>query len=104
MILIIRPLFLFLLLSLIFQCTIAQTYSIKDTIQLKEVYVLAKKKIENTGVTRTVIDTIVLRESVCNSLSELLSQNTVIFIKSYGRGSLATASFRGTAPSHTQVT
>jgi len=99
-----KHLIILLLLSLVFEEAIAQTYSIRDTILLNEVDVWAKKKIENTGVTRTVIDTIVLRESVCNSLSELLSQNTTIFIKSYGRGSLATASFRGTAPSHTQVT
>jgi len=37
------------------------------------------------------------------SLSEVLSQNTSVFIKDHGRGALATASFRGTAPSHTQV-
>ena len=36
-------------------------------------------------------------------MADVLAQNTSIFIKSYGRGTLATASFRGTAPSHTQV-
>ncbi|MCT4615707.1 MAG: TonB-dependent receptor plug domain-containing protein [Marinifilaceae bacterium] len=75
----------------------------KDTVSLKNVNIWAKKKIQDTGVSKTKIDTTVLRESVSNSLSQLLSQNTTIFIKSYGKGSLATASFRGTAPSHTQV-
>jgi outer membrane cobalamin receptor len=37
------------------------------------------------------------------SLSDLLSENTSVFIKNHGRGALATASFRGTAASHTQV-
>jgi iron complex outermembrane receptor protein len=38
-----------------------------------------------------------------NNLAELLSNNSTIFIKSYGSGSLATASFRGTGASHTKV-
>ena len=42
-------------------------------------------------------------KALTSNLSELISQNTTIFIKDYGRGAMATASFRGTAPSHTQV-
>ena len=38
-----------------------------------------------------------------NNLAELLSNNSTIFIKSYGSGSLATVSFRGTGASHTKV-
>jgi iron complex outermembrane receptor protein len=45
----------------------------------------------------------VLMQKVNLSLSELLSENTPVFIKNYGRGALATASFRGTAASHTQL-
>src|SRR5690606_11557352 len=36
-------------------------------------------------------------------LGDILQSNTGIFIKSYGQGGLATASFRGTAASHTKV-
>src|SRR5690606_5102290 len=36
-------------------------------------------------------------------LSELISEHSPVFVKSYGRGSAATASFRGAAASHTQV-
>lgn len=93
-----------MLLLLACQGVIAQSISFKDTVNLHQVNIWAQKKIEHTGVTRTKIDSIVLRESICNTLSEVLSQNTTVFIKSYGRGSLATASFRGTAASHTQVT
>ena len=53
---------------------------------------------------KSKIDSIVLKEKANASLSELLSENTTIFIKEHGRGALATASFRGTAASHTQVT
>ncbi|MCK4993198.1 MAG: TonB-dependent receptor plug domain-containing protein, partial [Bacteroidales bacterium] len=58
---------------------------------------------EKAGMKETEIDSVVLREKVTLSLSDLLSENTPIFIKNHGRGALATASFRGTAASHTQV-
>ncbi|MDD3108750.1 MAG: TonB-dependent receptor plug domain-containing protein [Alistipes sp.] len=69
---------------------------------LEEVSVTARRLTE-TGITRTVIDSATLRTNVAHSLADVLTQNTPLFIKSYGRGSMATASFRGTAPSHTQV-
>lgn len=93
-----------LLLLLASQGAIAQSYNFKDTVKLHSVNVWAQRKIEHIGVTRTKIDSVALHESICNTLSEVLSQNTTIYIKNYGRGSMATASFRGTAPSHTQVT
>lgn len=58
---------------------------------------------EEAGFKQTVIDTSILSEKASVSLSELLSENTSVFIKSNGRGAMASASFRGTAPSHTQV-
>lgn len=51
----------------------------------------------------TTIDTMVMLNKKNVSLSSLLAENTPIFINSHGRGALATASFRGTASSHTQV-
>ncbi|HEY3389204.1 MAG TPA: TonB-dependent receptor plug domain-containing protein, partial [Prolixibacteraceae bacterium] len=58
---------------------------------------------EQAGKTTTKIDSIAMIKALTSNLSELISQNTPIFIKDYGRGAMATASFRGTAPSHTQV-
>ena len=49
------------------------------------------------------VDSTILREKIHLSLSEVLSENSAVFIKNYGRGALATASFRGTAASHTGV-
>lgn len=60
-------------------------------------------KKEEAGMKEIKVDSLVLLEKVNLSLSELLSENTPVFIKSYGRGALATASFRGTCASHTQV-
>lgn len=77
--------------------------SLKDTISIKEVKVVGHKKIEEAGLLRTQVDSLVFQMVKTQTISELLSSYTPVFIKSYGRGSMATASFRGTAPSHTQV-
>lgn len=58
---------------------------------------------EQAGMKQTQVDTTVLQNKAVLSLSDLLSENTSVFIKNHGRGALATASFRGTAASHTQV-
>ncbi|MEG2789981.1 MAG: TonB-dependent receptor plug domain-containing protein [Odoribacter sp.] len=97
-----------LLLMMVCVCLVADLCGQKQEkvawkLKLDGVDVLGKRKFQDIGTTRTDIDTVVLRESVANSIADILSQNTSIFIKSYGRGTLATASFRGTAPSHTQV-
>lgn len=60
-------------------------------------------KKEEAGMRETLVDSLVMINKVNLSLSDLLSENTAVFIKSHGRGALATASFRGTASSHTQV-
>jgi len=49
------------------------------------------------------MDSSLLLPRLNTDLSTILSQNSTIFIKSYGNGGLATASFRGTSASHTQV-
>jgi len=74
-----------------------------DTIPLREVTIYGKAKIEEAGMMVTHIDTMAMQQMKTQTISELLSSYSPVFIKSYGRGSAATASFRGTAPSHTQV-
>ncbi|MDG5800603.1 TonB-dependent receptor plug domain-containing protein [Marinilabiliaceae bacterium ANBcel2] len=85
--------------------TLAQ--GIRDSVfQLNPVNVEAERVFnkDEAGMKQTKIDSIVLIDKVHLTLSELLSENSSVFIKSHGRGALATASFRGTAASHTQVT
>lgn len=74
------------------------------TLRADPVTVKAQRALRDIGAQKTLLDTSALRENITNSLADVLSQNSSIFIKSYGRGTLATASFRGAAPSHTQVT
>lgn len=72
---------------------------------IKGIEVVASRifKKEEAGMRETLVDSLVMINKVNLSLSDLLSENTSVFIKSHGRGALATASFRGTASSHTQV-
>lgn len=95
-----------LLLAFVHMASAVQAQSLHDTIiELREVQVRADRffQKETAGMKQTRVDTLVLRQKLHLSLSELLSENTPVYIKSHGRGALATASFRGTAPSHTQV-
>jgi outer membrane cobalamin receptor len=78
--------------------------NIKDTVRLQTIRIDGRRWPGNSNGTRSEIDSASLAKSITVRLSELLSQNTPIFIKEYGRGAMATASFRGTAPSHTKVT
>ncbi|NLL27466.1 MAG: TonB-dependent receptor plug domain-containing protein [Bacteroidales bacterium] len=92
---------------LLLLANIAFSQGIRDSIfQIKTVEVRASRifKKEDAGMKETKMDSLVMLEKINLSLSELLSENTPIFIKSHGRGALASASFRGTAASHTQVT
>lgn len=83
-----------------------QAQSLQDSVfQILGVEVRAERIFdkEKAGMKETEIDTVILWEKVTLSLSDLLSENTPVFIKNHGRGALASASFRGTAASHTQV-
>lgn len=96
----------YLIIILILISRISFSQGIRDSIfLLSPVEVSADRifKKEKAGMKETKVDSIVLLDKANLSLSELLSENTTVFIKSHGRGALATASFRGTAASHTQV-
>ncbi len=96
-----------LLTSLLVVCLplVLHAGGIRDSIfELPQVEVRAFRihSPEQAGMKQTSIDTSILLQKRQVSLSELLSQNSPVFIKSHGRGALATASFRGTSASHTQ--
>ena len=76
-----------------------------DTISIGEVIISSKKEnFESTGYKKSSIDTTFLKYSTHNSLADLLTQYSGIFIKSYGMGGTATPSFRGTGAGHTGLT
>lgn len=55
------------------------------------------------GQKKVVIDSILLQQYQLQSVSNLLSQQTSVFIKSYGFNGLATLNFRGSSAAQSQV-
>lgn len=94
---------IFAILFLLLITVNLEAQKLTDTISIEEVPVFGRRTIQEAGTMTTRIDTMVLQMLKTQTVSELLSSYSPVFIKSYGRGSTATASFRGTAPSHTQV-
>lgn len=70
---------------------------------MHEVSVSAYRRLSDTGLQRTTLDTTILHQNVALSMSDILTQHSSLFIKSYGRATESTVEFRGTSPSHTQV-
>lgn len=87
----------------LFSATPQTTASQDSTRRLGAAKVSAIRIEKSIAITKTEIDSLLLSQSVNSSLAGLLSRETPVFVKSYGMGSMATVSFRGTAPSHTQV-
>ena len=80
---------------------VAQTLS--KGLHIPEVTIYGKRPMKEIGVQKTRLDSTVLKESIALSMADVLTFNSYIFVKSYGRATLSTVSFRGTSPSHTQV-
>ena len=72
--------------------------------RINEVNVVAKRPMKEIGVQKTKFDSLVLKENISLSMADILTYHAPVFVKSYGRATLSTVAFRGTSPSHTQVT
>ena len=79
-------------------CDIGREYIIP------EVTVLSKRTINEIGIQQTKFDSTALKENIALSMADILAFNSSVFVKNYGRATLSTVAFRGTSPSHTQVT
>lgn len=76
----------------------------QDTIiTIPRVDIVAEKPLNERVIQQIKIDTSLIQNYSNNSLSDLINNHTPIFVKTYGQGSLATVSFRGTGASHTAV-
>ena len=71
---------------------------------IEEIPIYGERPMRDIGVQQTNFDSMVLKENIALSMADVLTFNSSIFVKSYGRATLSTVSFRGTSPSHTQVT
>ena len=76
----------------------------EKTIAIREVPIWGRQPMKEIGVQKTRFDSVVLKENIALSIADILTFNSSLFVKQYGRATLSTVSFRGTGPSHTQVT
>lgn len=77
---------------------------VRRGISIRPITVFGQRSMQDIGVQETRIDTIVLKEHIALSMADILTFNTSVFVKNYGRATLSTVAFRGTSASHTQVT
>ena len=73
-------------------------------LHIPDVTIYGKRPMKEIGTQQTKFDSVILKENIALSMADILTFNSSIFVKSYGRATLSTVSFRGTSPSHTQVT
>ncbi|MDB9964521.1 TonB-dependent receptor plug domain-containing protein, partial [Vicingaceae bacterium] len=73
--------------------------TISDTVEIEPVIVNGNSLTTN----QEVLDSSILSNPQHLNLGDLLSKKSHLFIKSYGIGSLATVSLRGSGAAHTQV-
>lgn len=76
---------------------------VRNGIHIKELTVYGQRPMKEIGTQQTKFDTLVLKENISLSMADVLAFNSSIFVKNYGRATLSTVAFRGTSPSHTQV-
>lgn len=100
-----KRIFQILIPLLLLPCSLfAQRDWSRHTIDIDEVTVVGKRPMKEIGIQQTKLDSALLKENISLSIADVLTFNSSIFVKSYGRATLSTVAFRGTEPSHTQVT
>ena len=77
--------------------------SLSDTIHIQEVTIVKKEIADEKVFIQSKLDSFAMTGTQSLSLSELLNKYSTVYIKSTGRGTLSTASIRGTGASHTKV-
>ncbi|HEX2970599.1 MAG TPA: TonB-dependent receptor [Bacteroidales bacterium] len=90
---------------LLFPLTLRGQWLADDTVKINEVVISGKKSdIVMPGFKIQSVDTSIIEKYSLGSLAEVISVSTSVFVKNYGCGGTATASFRGMGATGTQVT
>ena len=58
--------------------------------QIDEVTVWGKRPMKEIGVQKTKFDSLALKENIALSMADILTFNSSVFVKSYGRATLST--------------
>ncbi len=78
--------------------------SLPDPIDIERVEVVGHRPLKRIGMQESRLDDGTLHDHIAAQMADALKFSTAVFVKEYGRATLSTVSFRGTSPSHTQVT
>ena len=76
----------------------------KEGTRFGEVTVTAHRPLADIGLQKAIVDSAALRDNISLSMADVLGMSSSLFVKSSGRATLSTVSFRGAASSHTAVT
>jgi outer membrane cobalamin receptor len=80
-----------------------QIKSISDTIKIGEVIVKGYPSLPASGINIAVIDSSLLKDYRHTNISDVLTENTPVFVKTYGPGGIATIGLRGTGAGYSQL-
>ena len=94
---------IYIALVLLAFTSFAQKKEVKWSLQIPEITVVGQRPMKEIGTQQTKFDSVALKENIALSMADILTFNSSIFVKNYGRATLSTVAFRGTSPSHTQV-
>lgn len=89
-------------IAIVFTALHSWGFAQQDTTILKQ-FELKEQHVLSDPFKQTTLDSSSLELFSGQNLSQLLEQETELFIKDYGPGQIATPSFRGTGAAHTQV-
>lgn len=93
-----------ILLLFIILFPFSSLFAEEEVTQLQEIQIHARRPMKEVGVEKTVFDSLALKENIALSMADILTYNSSVYVKNHGRATLSTVAFRGTSPSHTQVT
>jgi vitamin B12 transporter len=93
----------FVIGSMLSLVSAGQIKSLSDTVKIGEVIVNGHPSKSAPGNNIAVIDSSLLKDYSHDNISDVLTENTPIFVKSYGSGGIATISLRGTGAGYTQL-
>lgn len=92
-----------LVLTILIFCSPVLFAQFNDTLEFKIIEIEGTRVTTEEPYKKQQIDSVILNRYATTSISDLLQNETPVFIKSYGQGAVSSISFRGTGSSHTQL-
>lgn len=92
-----------LYIAVLTPCVCAAAPADSTAWRLDELLVTARRPLKEIGLQATRIDSAALKENIAQSMADILTYNSALYVKSHGRATMSTIAFRGTSAGHTQV-